>query len=70
MTHPQCIDNPLGIFYEYNMLNWWVFFFIVLLIVYCQSQMKTGKFVCGLSNFRIDAIQAHEVAEWPKVKKI
>ena len=41
--------------------------------------MKTGKFVSGLSNFRIDAIQAHEdlkqhkaatkVAEWPEVKK-
>jgi hypothetical protein len=36
--------------------------------------MKTGKFVSGLSNFRIDAIQAHQaltnVAEWPEVKKI
>jgi hypothetical protein len=42
--------------------------------------MKTGKFVSGLSNFRIDAIQAHEdikqhkaatkVAELPEVKKI
>jgi hypothetical protein len=41
--------------------------------------MKTGKFVSGLSNFRIDAIQAHEdlkqhkaatiVAELPEVKK-
>jgi hypothetical protein len=42
--------------------------------------MKTGKFVSGLSNFRIDAIQAHQVlkqhkaltkvAERPEVKKI
>ena len=44
----------------------------------CQSQLKTGKFVSGLSNFRIDGIQAHEdlkqhkaatkVAEWHEVK--
>ena len=31
--------------------------------------MKRGQFVSGLSNFGIDAIQAHEVAEWPEVKK-
>jgi len=32
--------------------------------------MKTGKFVSGLSNLGIDAIQAHEVAERPEIKKI
>jgi hypothetical protein len=30
--------------------------------------MKTGKFVSGSSNFRIDAIQAHGDAERPEVK--
>jgi hypothetical protein len=28
--------------------------------------MKTGKFVSGLSNFRIDAIQAHQVLKQHK----
>ena len=31
--------------------------------------MKRGQFVSGLSNFGIDAIQAHEVAKRPEVKK-
>ena len=33
------------------------------LLIYCQSQKKTGKFVSGCSNFRIDTIQANEVSE-------
>ena len=37
-----------------------------MFIVYCQSQKKTGKFVYGWSNFRIDAFQAHEILEQHK----
>jgi hypothetical protein len=37
-----------------------------LLVFYCPSQKKTGKFVSGWSNFRIDDIQAHEVSEQHK----
>ena len=33
------------------------------LLINCQSQKKTGKFVSGCSNFRIDTIQANEVSE-------
>ena len=50
-----------------------------MLVVFCQSQRKTGKFVSGWSNFRINAIQAYEVlkqykaatkvVEQPEVKK-
>ena len=37
-----------------------------MLVFYCPSQKKTGKFVSGWSNFRIDDIQAHEVSEQHK----
>jgi len=54
---------PLGN-YEYNILNWC---FACSQSTVSPKWKQENLFLSGLSNFRIDAIQAHEVLEQHKV---